>query len=769
MSAMARIDVAVLGRPHVAVDGVPAPLLGRSLALAVRLAIAGQSPVALHRLADVWPDADVSDGAIRVALTRLRQVLGPNALTRVEHGYLLTPSAHLDADRFERLLAQARDGATDLRARLAAIEEALRTWTGSAYEGLERSNWVEYEAIRLDELREHALDVRFELLIENGVHAELVGELTAALARTPERDRRCELLALALYRAGRQTSALDLIARTRRRLREDFGLNLSESLALLERQILDHDPVLNTAAGSQEEQLPDPRLRSAAALMREGLVRDSLTIAEAALAAARTDGRRRQVADALLVCAQATTLLGTGDPNAQIDEAQTIARSMGDGRLLARAAITRFGSGVSPDRTQAMIELGEPLELLPHSAPERVELLCAAAVIVTFSDLDTAADRVLGAARRTYEAIGDARSEAVWLAAQSIVGSVRGDGADAAAELAHRAGAAAASVDDPAVETVVIHAQLRAAYSVGDLDRVDDLVDRLEVVALRAVLPFGIVRTHLCRITNALAHGQLDAVPELIDRALDVGRRLTTHSAEPATRSQRLALDLELDDLGRQLDGLRALAGATSMIPMAALAAYAGDSSDLDRLRRNLHDVRRDSSFPVIAALVALAAARHRDAETAHWARRYLVALDDRTVFVGFGTLGLGFARFFVGLCDRALGDLVGARIAFESAVNLSERSGGTLWCVHARLWLAETLLELGGGAERAEAERQVISAEGTGILGVCSRAAAHASDLERRLAEFGELDGRSAGLGRNNTTTQAHGGGDAQVPANPR
>ena len=108
------------------------------------------------------------------------------------------------------------------------------------------------------------------------------------------------------------------------------------------------------------------------------------------------------------------------------------------GSLLA-PAIVRFGSGVPQDRTQAMIELGEPLDFLPNSAPERIELLCAAAVIVTFVDLDTAVDRVLGAARRTYEAVGDARSEAVWLAAQSIVRSVHGDDGDAADELAERA------------------------------------------------------------------------------------------------------------------------------------------------------------------------------------------------------------------------------------------------------------------------------------------------------------------------------------------
>ena len=74
----------------------------------------------------------------------------------------------------------------------------------------------------------------------------------------------------------------------------------------------------------------------------------------------------------------------------------------------------------------------------------------------------------------------------------------------------------------------MIHAELRTAYSVGHLERVDQLIDTLEVVAQRAVLPFGIVRAHLCRITNAMARGELAGVPGLIERAVDVGRRLST-------------------------------------------------------------------------------------------------------------------------------------------------------------------------------------------------------------------------------------------------
>ena len=73
---MADIDVRVLGRPRVAIDGVVATLTGRQLLLATRLALAHPVPVPRHRLlADVWPEETASDGAVRVASARLRATL----------------------------------------------------------------------------------------------------------------------------------------------------------------------------------------------------------------------------------------------------------------------------------------------------------------------------------------------------------------------------------------------------------------------------------------------------------------------------------------------------------------------------------------------------------------------------------------------------------------------------------------------------------------------------------------------------------------------
>jgi len=59
----------------------------------------------------------------------------------------------------------------------------------------------------------------------------------------------------------------------------------------------------------------------------------------------------------LLAAAQPAALSGTTDPHPLIDEARQIGRELRDGRLLARCALVRFGSGISTDQAAALSEL----------------------------------------------------------------------------------------------------------------------------------------------------------------------------------------------------------------------------------------------------------------------------------------------------------------------------------------------------------------------------------------------------------------------------
>jgi DNA-binding SARP family transcriptional activator len=706
---VADIEVRVLGRPQVAVDGNVVPLVGRSLLLATRLAMAYPLPLARHRmLADVWPDETGTDGAVRVALTRLRAALGVDAVGRRDGGYRLTSPVRVDADRFQRLLRATGDPA-EPRQRLAAVEEALAMWRGAPFDGLDRLPWVEAETIRLEELRDQAIDERFALLLRVDDPSRLIPDLRSELGRDPTRERRAELLAIALYRAGRQADALATIERTREALRENLGLDPGPALRELELRILRHDDQLLGPAPDQHDRTSfdtDSRLRTAATLTKVGAFEEAHAILEGAIATARRERDRLPLARALLAAAQTSLLSGLADPHPLIDEARLIGRELGDGHLLARCALVRFGSGTPTDKSQALVDLMEPLDLLPATAPEQIDLLCAAAVVVLFIDASDAADRLLAAADRLHQAAPTERSEIVSLTAHSIVGSVRGADPESVDAWAASALELARATGHADLVVVAIQARLRALYTAGDLDTVDGLLAELDAAAREAALPFGIVRVTLCQATNALARGELEGIQELIETSRAEGRRLRTFAAEGAALAQETMLLLELDRRDEVAKLVQPLAARSSANSWQAVLALIG-SPEAPRLLEVAREIRHaDDSHAVFSAVAAEVAARSGDAELGAWCVEQLEPRGDRTIVLGLGTIVIGFARYFVGLARLATGDVDGAARDLEAAARLATENGASLWRGHATVELAEALSRTGRAADKDRARR---------------------------------------------------------------
>ena len=91
------------------------------------------------------------------------------------------------------------------------------------------------------------MEGRFERELADGRHADLVGELAAAVRAHPLRERLAGQLMLALYRSGRQADALAAYRDARTTLVEELGLEPGEELRELQRRILAHDPALDLA------------------------------------------------------------------------------------------------------------------------------------------------------------------------------------------------------------------------------------------------------------------------------------------------------------------------------------------------------------------------------------------------------------------------------------------------------------------------------------------------------------------------------------------
>ncbi|WP_335979377.1 MULTISPECIES: AfsR/SARP family transcriptional regulator [Streptomycetaceae] len=190
---------------------------------------------------------------------RLGRAMGPDepgtakdVLVTRYGGYLLqVRPEHVDVHEFERLVAtgqRAYDVGDDVTA-ADLLRRALDLWDGSALVDVRMGPVLEIEAARLEESRLVAVERRIDAELRLGRHREFIAELTDLIARHPEHEGLHAQAMVALYRSGRQATALDVYQRLRARLVEDLGVDPSPQLQRLHHAILTVDPRLDVAAG----------------------------------------------------------------------------------------------------------------------------------------------------------------------------------------------------------------------------------------------------------------------------------------------------------------------------------------------------------------------------------------------------------------------------------------------------------------------------------------------------------------------------------------
>jgi DNA-binding SARP family transcriptional activator len=259
------VEFRVLGPLEVLDEGRPLELgAPQQRALLAFLLLHANEVVSTDRLAEaLWPGGipRTASKAIQVYVSALRKSFGGarGALETRGPGYVLhVGPGQLDLQEFERLLAAAQEG--EASARAAILRDALALWRGAPLADFEYESFVQAEAARLAELRQLALEARIEADLELGGGPELVAELKTLVASRPLQERPRALLMRALYRAGRQTDALDVYREGKRVLDEELGLEPGPELRELERAILRQDPAL------AERPDPEEPLRSLVAV-----------------------------------------------------------------------------------------------------------------------------------------------------------------------------------------------------------------------------------------------------------------------------------------------------------------------------------------------------------------------------------------------------------------------------------------------------------------------------------------------------------------------
>ena len=386
------MQIGILGSFEVrADDGVLADVPGARLrALLIALALEPGRVVSKAALIDwIWgeqPPADTAN-ALQRLVSRLRKALPEGLIEGQPGGYRLTvePDA-VDAVRFERLVARARDAEGPRRVQL--LREALALWRGAAMAdvGLEDSEALDAAVTRLERLRLAAMEDRFDAEVGLGQAGELIAELTDLVAAHPMRERLAAALMRALAAAGRDTEALLVYERTRETLADQLGVDPSPELSAL------HVALLRGELGRREE-------------TRKTNVRAELTSfvgREADVAAVRE----------LIGEGRLTTLIGpggSGKTRLATETARTLLGDLPDGVWLVELAAI----GADGDVAQAALAalglrdalLGsapsaDPVDGLIAAIREREALLILDNCEHVIESAAAFADRVLGECRR---------------------------------------------------------------------------------------------------------------------------------------------------------------------------------------------------------------------------------------------------------------------------------------------------------------------------------------------------------------------------------
>jgi predicted ATPase/DNA-binding SARP family transcriptional activator len=247
------VQIGLLGPFEVRTDdGVFAEVPGARLrGLLVALALEPGHVVPKAALVDwIWgecPPADAANALQRLA-SRLRKALPEGLIEGQPGGYRLTVAPDtVDAMRFERLLAQARQAEGPGRVRL--LREALALWRGAVMQdvALEDSEAFGAAVTRLEGLRLTAMEDRFEAEVSLGQGVAVIAELTDAVTAHPLRERLVAALMRALVAAGRDAEALFTYERTREALADALGVDPSPDLSAL------HVALLRGELGRREE------------------------------------------------------------------------------------------------------------------------------------------------------------------------------------------------------------------------------------------------------------------------------------------------------------------------------------------------------------------------------------------------------------------------------------------------------------------------------------------------------------------------------------
>ncbi len=240
------------------------PLLQSALAvLLLRANRTCSRPFLIDALWGSEPPA-APEAALRVCISRLRSCLGDCAgrlqtigppggrapALRQQRGYVMhVRPGELDADEFSDLAAQGQSELDigNAAAAAASFVQALALWGDPPLPDLPDSPALTADITRLAHHRRTVMDALIDARLAIGEHEQLLGQLRAAVAAEPGRERTCEQLMRACHSLGLRKEALEVYQTARRVTLEQQGAEPGPALSVLYRRILAEETAMDPA------------------------------------------------------------------------------------------------------------------------------------------------------------------------------------------------------------------------------------------------------------------------------------------------------------------------------------------------------------------------------------------------------------------------------------------------------------------------------------------------------------------------------------------
>jgi tetratricopeptide (TPR) repeat protein len=481
----------------------------------------------------------------------------------------------------------------------------------------------------------------------------------------------------------RETLYGDLTATRRARLHAAVG-NALERAAASEAELAHHF-VEAASVGDPGKALEHAERAGHEALAALAYER-AADLFDAALAAMdmldAPDDRRR--GELLLLRGQAQMQAGGDAARATLMSAIDLARRVGDSDLLARAALSLGGFGLSPGMVDDVLVavLEEALERIgADGGALRARLLVRLGVALYYSDTIPRREELVQEALAIARELDDPPTLA-YVLDQGHIATSGPYTTERSLAWAQELFALADDVDDPELAVRAHSWQIDLLLELDDLPGADMAIESLDRIATDSRDPRARAYIPLHRARRAMISGRLDDTEQLIHEGIALGWSLQDSTVPILAGGQLFWLRMGQGRLRELEDAVRQFADQLPAMPawrvaLATVYLHTGRPAqarrEYDRLaERDFAAIPQDNVWAVAMALLAELSETFRDAEHAALLESHLESLTDRNVVTPTGIFAGPVTRYLAltaaarGENDLALERLAVARKACE-------------------------------------------------------------------------------------------------------